>query len=469
MDFTPSHMLDWLKNRLPLPSRQRTRVLRHHPARATVTSGDSLGIDRHRISDNALRTLRRLQESGYEAYIVGGGVRDLLLNLRPKDFDIATNATPEEVRQIFRHSRIIGRRFRIVHVLWGRETIEVTTFRGHHQNATHRSYGESSDKGLLLRDNVYGTLEEDALRRDFTVNALYYCADGKVRDFCGGLPDLQARLIRMIGDPEVRYREDPVRMLRAVRLAVKLDFQIEQHTAAPIARLAPLLHDISNARLFDEAVKLFMSGCARHTWEQLHAHGLFAVLFPLSARALTADSHAHALITQALTNTDERIRQGLRVTPAFLFAALLWPAVRTQQQQLEQQNGNTVPARQLLHQAAARVLGEQVKRIGIPKRFSVPMQEIWELQWQLPQRHGSRAERLLEHPRFRAAYDFLLLREHAGEMADGLGAWWTQYQQADATERQALVQALQPDSHRSNRKRHHRRRRGPRAPAPTAD
>lgn len=463
-------MLDWIKNRLPFSPRNSAKAARHHhTARTAVASAESLGIERHRISDNALRTLRRLQESGHEAYIVGGGVRDLLLGLRPKDFDIATSATPEAVRQVFRHSRIIGRRFRIVHVLWGRETIEVTTFRGHHQNATHRSHGESSEKGLLLRDNVYGTLEEDAWRRDFTINALYYCIDNKVRDFCGGLQDVQARQIRMIGDPETRYREDPVRMLRAVRLAAKLDFQIEQQTAAPIARLAPLLQDISNARLFDETIKLFMAGHALKTFEQLQAQGLFAVLFPATARVLASSPPADTLIRQALTNTDSRIQQELRVTPAFLFAALLWPAVQQRHQQLERQD-STIPARQALHQAAARVLSEQVKRIGIPKRFSGPMQEIWDMQLQLPQRHGQRAERLLEQPRFRAAYDFLLLREQSGEDLGGLGSWWTQYQDADSTEREALVHALRTDGSGQGRKRNNRRRRrGPRPATPSPD
>jgi poly(A) polymerase len=448
-------MLDWIRNKLPLAPRHSKTPGHKKKAGEVVASAKSLGIDRHCISENALRTLQKLQDAGYQAYIVGGGVRDILLGLRPKDFDIATCATPEQVRQVFRHSRIIGRRFRIVHVLWGRDTIEVTTFRGHHSNAADSSHGESSDKGLLLRDNVYGTLEEDALRRDFTVNALYYGLDGKVQDFCDGLKDLKSRQIRMIGEPEVRYREDPVRMLRAIRLAAKLDFSVEKRTAAPIQKLAPLLHDISNARLFDEVIKLFMGGHALRTYDLLQTYHLFPALFPGPARHLHPGSNIDNLVRHALTNTDHRVLNDQRVTPAFLFAALLWPCLLEQKQHAEQSG---LPPYQALHHAGQRVLSEQLKRTGIPKRFSVPMQEIWDMQFQLERRHGSRAERLMEQTRFRAAYDFLLLREQAGEDLGGLGAWWTTYQSADSVQREEMSQRLLSESPRSGRRRSGKRK-----------
>lgn len=464
-------MLNWIKKRLPgkkQPPRDnagsgkrshgvtKPSATSTHPV--TVADATTLGIDSRRISDNALRVMQKLNDAGYEAYIVGGGVRDLLLGMRPKDFDIATSATPEQVRHVFRNSRIIGRRFRIVHVLFGRETIEVTTFRGHHSNAENARDGESNDAGLLVRDNVYGSLEEDALRRDFTVNALYYCVDGKVRDYCNGLKDIQQRQIRMIGEPDLRYREDPVRMLRAVRLAAKLSFTLEKHTAAPITRLAPLLNDISNARLFDEMLKLLMAGAALKTFELLLEYHLFQVLFPGPARLYAPGNYSDQLFRRAMLNTDERIRKDLRVTPAFLYAAFLWPAVQQQKHHAEQDG---TPPYQALQRAAQKVISEQVKRIGIPKRFSVPMQEIWEMQFQLDRRQGERAERLLENPRFRAAYDFLLLREQAGEDLNQLGQWWTDYQAADTEERLLMVKQLQNPASKNGQ----RRRRGGRKPS----
>ncbi len=455
-------MLDWIKKRLPFKEPTSAGLKkRARKSGAAVADAAGLGIDTRRISDNAVRIMQKLNDAGYEGYIVGGGVRDLLLGMRPKDFDIATSATPEQVRQVFRNSRIIGRRFRIVHVLFGRETIEVTTFRGHHSNAEDARDGESTDAGLLVRDNVYGSLEEDAIRRDFTVNALYYCVDGKVRDYCDGLKDIQQRQIRMIGEPDTRYREDPVRMLRAVRLAAKLDFTLEKHTAAPIARLAHLLNDISNARLFDEMLKLFMAGAALKTFELMLEHHLFQVLFPGPARLYAPGNYSDQLIRRALANTDDRIRKDQRVTPAFLYAAILWPAV--QQQKLHAEHEGQPPY-QALQRAAQKVISEQVKRIGIPKRFSVPMQEIWEMQFQLDRRNGGRAERLLEQARFRAAYDFLLLREHAGESMGGLGQWWTDYQAADTEQRQNMVRQLESTEGKSGQRRRRggRQRRAPR-------
>jgi poly(A) polymerase len=428
-------MLDWIKSRVSKVKKSGKTAKTEKRLAADIISPAQHGIPEQKISGNALRVIERLQDAGYDAHIVGGGVRDLLLGLRPKDFDVATNATPEQVRQVFRHSRIIGRRFRIVHVMFGRDMIEVTTFRGHHSNALSEKDGEAHDSGLLLRDNVYGSIEEDAIRRDFTVNALYYGVDHHVRDFCNGMRDIQKRQIHVIGDPETRYREDPVRMLRAVRLAAKLDFALEKNTATPIARLAPLLNEISNARLFDEMTKLFMAGSAVKTFDLMVQHQLFQTLFPGPARLLAPGNYSDRLIRQALANTDDRIRKELHVTPAFLCAAILWPLVQQQQQHAEHEG---LPAYQALQKAAQKVISEQVKRIGIPKRFTLPMQEIWELQWQLMRRQGGRAERMVEHARFRAAYDFLLLREQAGEDLQNLGQWWTDYQIADPEQRQAM-------------------------------
>ena len=409
-------------------------------------------ISRQAISESAKKVLYRLIKAGYEAYLVGGGVRDLLLGEQPKDFDIATNATPDEVHELFRNSRLIGRRFKIVHVLFGREVIEVTTFRGGAEaDPEEQRARQVNEHGLLVRDNVYGTMEEDALRRDFTINALYYCIeDFSVRDFAHGMEDLEARQLRLIGDPETRYREDPVRMLRAVRFAAKLSFAIAPDTAGPIRELAPLLDHIPPARLFEEVLKLFSAGHGEATYELLQDYGLFEALFPQTHEALP--TQGDDLIREALRNTDERIRDNKSVTPYFLFAALLWPALEAERQQLQDNGEAPLPA---LHAAAHQVIEQQIRSTSIPRRFSVPMKEIWELQARLPKRHGRRAETLLGHPRFRAAYDFLLVRERAGESTAGLGEWWTEYQEADEHERNRMVNQLTPKRPRK------RRRKGP--------
>ncbi len=413
---------------------------------------DEHNVSRSMISEPAKKVLHRLNKAGYEAYLVGGGVRDILLDGKPKDFDIATNATPEEVHNLFRNSRLIGRRFRIVHVLFGREVIEVTTFRGNAQDDhdggdTQR---KTSEHGLLLRDNVYGNQEEDALRRDFTINALYYCIrDFTVIDFAGGIDDLKQRQLRLIGDPETRYREDPVRMLRAIRFAAKLDFDIEPATEAPITQLAELLDHIPSARLFDEVLKLFSAGHGEATYDLLSRYGLLAPLFPQTAKAIE-EGHSDEPIRQALRNTDARIRQGKSVTPYFLFAAMLWPALQAEWQRRQDQGEPLQPA---LHQAAAKVIGRQVQATSIPKRFSGPMKEIWELQLRLPRRQGKRALATMEHPRFRAAYDFLLVREASGDTEPGLGKWWTDFQAADTRGRERLLSELASTGPKPRRRR----------------
>ena len=419
-----------------------------------VIPRDEHNISRQDISEPAKKVLHRLNKGGYDAYLVGGGVRDLLLGLSPKDYDIATNATPEQVHELFRNSRLIGRRFRLVHVLFGREMIEVTTFRGNPEDAKHKAGHSVNDQGRLLRDNVYGNQEEDALRRDFTVNALYYdIRDFSVHDYANGVRDLKARQLRLIGDPATRYREDPVRMLRAIRFAVKLDFEIAPDTAGPIHEQAHLLRDIPPARLFEEILKLFTAGQGQATYQMLQEYDLFAPLFPDTDSALE-EGESDEVIRQALANTDRRVQENKPITPYFLFAALLWPALRVSwRKRLERGEPNY----QALHQAASEVQARQSQSIAIPKRFAVPMKEVWELQVRLPKRQGNRAELLLEHPRFRAAYDFLLVRERAGEDCGGLGDWWTRYQSADEEQRRQMIKALAPAT-----KPRKRRRRSPR-------
>lgn|SRR5690554_773835 len=416
-----------------------------------VIPRDQHNISRANVSQAALRIMRQLRDAGYSAYLVGGGVRDLLLGAHPKDFDVATNAQPEQIKRVFRGARIIGRRFQIVHVRMGREVIEVTTFRGPHEEAR-------SKEGMLLRDNVYGTVETDAVRRDFTVNALYYTIDDfSVHDYTGGLKDLEKRTLRIIGDPATRYKEDPVRMLRAVRFAAKLGFTIEEKTAQPIYELGNLLRNIPEARLFEETLKLFMGGSATATFFLLREYNLLGYLFPGTEVALQAgDEQGAALIEQTMINTDKRIRSNKTVTPAFIYAALLWPPLQQERARLEQQ----MPPTAAYLEAAQNVISRQLSHTSLPKRFLIPMREIWDLQHRLTQRQGMRALRLLDHPRFRAAYDFLLMREDAGAQLDGLGSWWTRFQTADEDEREQMVKDLQKSSGRSKP----RRRRTPRKP-----
>lgn len=440
-------VVQWIKRWFSTPEENSSQLV--------TVARDQHRVSRKGISHNALKVLYRLQNSGHEAYLVGGCIRDLQLGLAPKDFDVATDATPEQVRKLFSNSRIIGRRFRIVHVTFGREIIEVTTFRSSADDK--HSDQKQSDEGLLLRDNVYGDLEDDAKRRDFTINAMYYTAkDFSVRAFPRGMQDLEDRIVRIIGDAETRYREDPVRMLRAVRFAAKLDFTIADDTQAPIRDLAPLLTHIAPARLFDEVLKLLMSGHGKATWQQLVDFDIVEPLFPLTHQVLSKveDDYYATFINLALRNTDRRINAGKPVTPAFLYAALLWPAVREQALHNVDMGSPEMPG---WHKAMAQVLERQVKTVSIPKRFSIPMKEIWELQLRLPKRRAHRAEQVYAHPRFRAAYDFLLLREEAGENLGGLGQWWTDYQEDNPNQRQAMQDDVQ-----QNPKPRKRRRRPPR-------
>jgi poly(A) polymerase len=369
---------------------------------------------------------------------VGGGVRDLLLGKSPKDFDIATDASPEQLKSLFRNARIIGRRFKIIHLRFGREIIEVTTFRAPHDtenkiadNVPRRRIQNQdsahSTAGMILRDNVYGNIDEDALRRDFTINALYYTIDKfRILDFSTGLEDLESKQIRMIGDPAERYKEDPVRMLRAIRFAAKLGFSIEEKTEKPIDELAHLLESISTARLFDETIKLMAGGHAVKTFELLRRYRPGMYLFAPTFRALEKISGPPSkLVDLALENTDSRLAAGKSVTPAFLFAALLWPVLQLRLQSLQSNEANQ---HQLFQQAAQEVLMEQIQYTAVPKRFTIATKEIWDLQSRLMRDNRRSIDGAFNHPRFRAAYDFLLLREDAGEDLGGRGAWWTEYQ-----------------------------------------
>jgi poly(A) polymerase len=385
-------------------------------------------ISRADISKNALKVLYRLKDAGYQAFLVGGSVRDLLLGRHPKDFDVATDAHPEDVRALFGNSRLIGRRFRLAHVRFGQEIIEVATFRGlgtEEESAGHREV--SAETGRLIRDNVYGTLEEDVWRRDFTANSLYYnIADFAVWDFTGGYADVQARQLRMIGDPETRFREDPVRMLRAARFAAKLDFTLHPGTAEPIPRLAHLVDGVPPARLFDEFLKLFQSGHALASYRELRHFGLFEHLFPATARWLGPGGDAReAFVEAALADTDARIAEDRPVTPMFLIGVLLWGAVADQAAAIAAAGTSDYQALAL---AAADLTREQTERIAIPRRFTIPMREMLQLQTRFDKTHGARALAFLESKRFRAAYDLFLLRSRVGNADPVLARWWTTLQ-----------------------------------------
>ena len=363
-------------------------------------------ISRANISPNALKVLYRLKSAGFQGYIVGGGVRDLLLNLTPKDFDIVTDAHPNQVKDLFTNCRLIGRRFRLAHVHFGREIIEVATFRG---TDSDDGTQEHHDSGMIKRDNTYGTLEEDIWRRDITINALYYNIDGfSIIDAVGGLDDIKNKIIRVIGDPKLRYREDPVRMLRVVRLAAKLNFTIEKESLAPIKKMAPMLDDISHARLFDEVYKLFHTGAALKTFHLLVQQHLFHRLFPQTVAMMEGDNKGQVkkFIENACRNTDTRVHQDKKVTPAFLFAIFLWHAYKKKALELSEE----MPRSQANNIAAAQVISTQIKNTAIPKILVMAIRDIWHLQFRLTCPVTQKTFEVLDHPRFRAAYDFLLLR-----------------------------------------------------------
>lgn len=436
------------------------------PLVATIIPRSEHPVSRDAISDNALKVLYRLNNSGYQAYLVGGCVRDILLGKEPKDFDVTTDATPEQIKGLFRNCRLIGRRFRLAHIVFGREIIEVATFRGHHQNNDddESKLSKQSDHGQLLRDNVFGSIEEDAQRRDFTINAMYYnIADYSISDFAGGMQAIKDRKIALIGDPETRYREDPVRMLRAVRFAAKLNMKISKESAEPIKAMAPLMANIPPARLFEEVLKLFLSGQGLETYKLLNQFHLFEPLFPQLAPLLVhTEGKETKFVELVLTNTDNRINTGQRVTPAFIFAAFMWYPLEERCQQLMAEGGlNHFDAFNL---ALNDVMHRQIQRIMIPKRFSIPVRDIWQLQNRLPKRYGRRAYQMLEHPKFRAAYDFLLMRGQieGGQLLE-LADWWTDFQEADEAGRKVMLNALREKEGGPTRRPRKRRKPKPKA------
>jgi poly(A) polymerase len=413
------------------------------------------GVARSAISANALKVCDVLANHGHAAYVVGGAVRDLVLGIRPKDFDIATDARPEQIKPLFRRALLIGRRFRLVHVMLGPETLEVSTFR-----AADSQPAVKDEHGRVLRDNVFGTMEEDARRRDFTVNALYYdCRSGEIIDFHGGLADLKRRTMRIIGDAETRFREDPVRMLRAVRLGAKLGLSIDNATRAPVKRLAPLLEHVPPPRLFEEMLKLLLSGHASAALRQLRNEGLHKGLLPL-LDVILDQPLGERFVTLALAQTDERVLAGRPVSPAFLFAALLWHEVLAAWKAREKNGERRIPA---LETAMDEVLDAQSGKLAITRRLTATMREVWAMQPRFEERSGQRPSRLLELPRFRMAYDFLALRAASGEVPAEIETWWRAFQSADADTRHAM---LLPDT--GPRKKRRRRRRKDRSAAPAA-
>jgi poly(A) polymerase len=413
------------------------------------------GLRREAISHGSLKVCEVLREAGHQAYVVGGAVRDLLLDMPPKDFDVATDARPEQVKPLFRRALIIGRRFRLVHVMIGGETVEVSTFR----SADDRS-AEKDEHGRVLRDNVFGTQEEDARRRDFTVNALYFDpATEEIIDYHGGLADLKRRVLRMIGDPETRYREDPVRMLRAVRLGAKLGLTLESGTRAPIRALATLVERVPPARVFDEMLKLLLSGHASACVRQLREEGLAKGVLPL-LDVILEQPLGERFVTLALAQTDERVQTDRPVSPAFLFAALLWHEVLAASKARQAKGERPVPA---LEAAMDRVLDTQCEKLAITRKLTATMREVWAMQPRFEQRGGQRPYRLVESPRFRMAYDFLALRAASGEVSAELETWWRAFQHADAETRKAM---LLPETTPGKKRRRRRRRPAERAAAP---
>ncbi len=412
------------------------------------------GINQRQICKKTQIILNALTKAGYEAYLVGGAVRDLLLGKEPKDFDIATNAHPEQIKKVLPSTRIIGRRFRLAHVHFKREFIEVATFRAPHDKSDK---GLVSNDGRIIHDNVYGTLAEDALRRDFTINALFYdLSTGEILDFVDGMQDIEQRQLRLIGDPSQRYREDPVRMLRAIRFMAKLDFSLEPKTKSPIRELSPLLSTIAPARLFDESLKLFHSGYAVLTFNLLRKYLLFSCLFPLTEQSLEEEESGLflSLIISALNNTDKRIRANKPVNPAFLFAVMLWHQVK-KGERMYREMGN--PDLQSMHMAASEVLGHQVKSIAIPRRFSNVTREIWTMQGRFQFKACRRALNFIENKRFRAAYDFMCLRASSGESLEEDCEWWTSFQNLSSEEQLMMCNAAKPQKYKRSGRRRRRK------------
>jgi poly(A) polymerase len=434
------------------------------PSKPRIYPQDQHGIRRESIHSCALKVTRTLKENGYAAFVVGGAVRDLILGREPKDFDVATDATPDEVKSLFRRARLIGRRFQIVHVYCGADTIEVTTFRAQAaQQADDDEDRVTAEDGMLLRDNVFGNQHDDAIRRDFTVNAMYYDPETQeVWDYHGGVADAKKRILRMIGDPATRFREDPVRMLRAARFAAKLDFHVDPATRAPIAELAPMLERIPPARLYDEMMKLLLSGHAERGVKQLRAEGLHHGVLPM-LDAILDHPERQKFLHAAMHDTDERIRNDQSASPAFMLACLLWFDM---QEGFARLRDNGLSEQSALYEAMDNTLERQRDALAFPRRLDGMIKEIWSLQSRFNQRSGGRPYRLLDHPRFRAGYDFLLLRQRGGDATAELADWWTRFQDADDAERESM---LLPASEGGAKRRKRRPRRKTSAPEPGGD
>ncbi|MEO8402227.1 MAG: polynucleotide adenylyltransferase PcnB [Gammaproteobacteria bacterium] len=432
----------------------------HKRIQPTIIPRKDHTISRDNINRNALKVLYRLNSGGYGGFLVGGCVRDLLLGRRPKDFDIATDARPEDVRKLFKNCRLIGKRFRLAHIVFGKEIIEVATFRTHHEKAPE--HHAKMHEGMIIRDNVYGDIEDDVWRRDFTINSLYYnIADFSVVDYTNGMQDIKDKMLRMIGDPDQRFHEDPVRLLRAVRFMGKLDISISPETEAPLTQLSHLIQNVSSARLFQEVLKLFQEGATAPTFKLLQKYRLLEQLFPQTVACLN-QPETEKLLEEALTNTDQRIQEGKTVSPAFLLAVLLWHPVMRYVAQIQTEE---LPPYIAIEKAMQHVIKLQTKQLAIPRTLLVSIREICLLQHHFLHRHGSRPHRTLEHPRFRAAYDLLLLRIKAGEPVGEIGDWWTQFSEGDTAQREKLLKESGKLPHRrKHRSRKFRKKQVPEMP-----
>lgn len=431
------------------------KIFKKTPGKSKQIAKRDHKIQLEQTSKAARDICERLQSKGHQAYMVGGCIRDLLSGINPKDFDVATSATPEQVVRLFSRARIIGRRFRIVHVRQGRELIEVTTFRAHHTQGKDR-HGKQSDSGMLVRDNVYGSLEEDAMRRDFTCNAFYFDPSNEtLYDMCNGFADLKDGILQTIGDPYERFKEDPVRMLRAIRFESKLDLELDEESQDALSINRHMLSEVSPARLFDEVIKVLMTAHADVAYNMLVETRLFDQLFPASAEAIEIDAGTARFVELAMRNTVDRIQQDKGVAPFFLYAAILWPPTKLAYEEFTQ--GEMSPFEAM--EAAGRMTMErQLPRITIPKRFTLPIMEVWKLQTLLPRTTAKRAARTADHPRFRAAYDFLLLREESGEDTENLGHWWTEYQKTNPVSKKEFSNSKAGGKNRRRRRRPNRNR-----------
>ena len=388
-------------------------------------------IDISLISVHAIKTIQVLEENGFEAYLVGGAVRDLLFGIKPKDFDVVTNATPDQIHHLFKRSRMIGRRFKLVHVIYGREVIEVSTYRSQQKEIPQ------ADGSIIKDDNHYGTIEEDAVRRDFTINAMFYSPSyHKLVDFHDGLEDLNRGIIRIIGNAEKRYQEDPIRILRAFRVCAKLNMALNETSRAPIKKLVPLLHDIPHSRLFDEVIKFFLTGHALNSYRVMQDENIYSQFF-LSPESESKD--IDLFISNGLKNTDLRINQDKSCNPSFLFSFLLWHQVDVLWDRYNLELKHSIAG---LNQAIDEVIENQIKLFPIHKRFTITMKEIWRLQPRFENQSPKKIYRLLLHPRFRAAYDFMLLRCESNQLDKNIGIWWTAFIDADHHEKSLMVKHL---------------------------